>query len=70
MDDYSRRGYARLIVDLANSDRDGSFQHGLAHSKGVTQELSRLLQLAKELGEINNVEPAAKSDQSQTGYSG
>ncbi|MEC4672827.1 MAG: hypothetical protein VST68_01435 [Nitrospirota bacterium] len=70
MDDQTNRGYARLILDLASSDQDDSFQQGLAQGKGATQELSRLLQLAKELGTKINVEPAGKSDQPQSRHSG
>jgi len=63
MDNATNRGYARLIFDLANSDHDGSFQQELAKKQDATQELSRLLRLAKELGSRKSGEIAAKSDQ-------
>ena len=56
MGDQANRGYARLIQDLADSDQDDSFRQKLAQRKGATQELSRLLQLAKELGTKSSLE--------------
>ena len=47
--DSHKKGYARLIMDLAKSDTDHSFQEQLSKSTGATQELAFLLQLAKYL---------------------
>ena len=55
--DSHKKGFARLIMDLAKSDMDHSFQEQLSRKSGVALELASLLQLARQRETKTESEP-------------
>jgi hypothetical protein len=51
MDDHTRKGYARLVRDLAELDHSDRFQEMLNRAYGTMDELGRLIERAKQLSD-------------------
>ena len=51
MDDRTRKGYARLVRDLAELDHSDRFQEMLNRAYGTMDELGRLIERAKQLSD-------------------
>jgi len=54
MDEQSRKGYARLVRDLAELDHHDRFQDTLTRAYGTMEELGRLIERAKSLSRENS----------------
>ncbi len=51
MDDRTRKGYARLVRDLAELDHSDRFQEMLNRAYGTMDELGQLIERAKKLSD-------------------